>query len=175
MKATIIKYGLISGVLNALFMLSSMAYVYNKQNAEGSVVLGFSLMAFSFSVIYFAVKKHRNLNNNGFISFVNAFKIGLGISIIGACIYVIAWAIEFNFFMPDFLELYNKQAIKKLQLQNLSSEEIKLKIEELNKYSEMYKNPGYFFLFTFIEIFPVGLIISLISAIILKKTKLNNE
>jgi hypothetical protein len=43
------------------------------------------------------------------------------------------------------------------------------KIEQMEQLQEWYKNPFFFVLFTFIEVFPIGVAMSLVSALILKR------
>ena len=105
------------------------------------------------------------------ISFGEAFKIGLGISIVAAALYIITWMVLSETIAQDFMSEYYQSSIEKLRSSDLSQSEIEAKIKEMDKFQELYKNPLVKIGMTFLEIFPVGLIISLISALILKKSK----
>jgi hypothetical protein len=136
---------------------------------ENGMIYGFTLMFLAFSLIFVGTKITRDKYNDGFISFGKAFRVGLYITLIAATIYVIVWLIDYYMFIPDFGEKYAAQAVKKLQKSGASAEVIAKKAREMEDFSRMYKNPFFNALITYSEIVPVGLLVSLISAFILKK------
>jgi hypothetical protein len=102
------------------------------------------------------------------VSFGKAFRIGLYITLIASTFYVITWAIVYNFFLPDFMDVYTQQTLRGMAA-TATPAEIQETTAEMAKYKEMYKNPLFFALLTYMEILPVGLIVSLITALILKR------
>ncbi len=83
--------------------------------------------------------------------------------------YVIAWLIEYYLFVPDFMDKYTAHALAEAGKKGLSAPEMAEKAKEMEAYKEMYKNPLLIILFTYMEILPVGLVVSLICAIIFKR------
>ena len=126
-------------------------------------------MLLAFSLIFVGTKITRDKYNGGFISFGKAFRVGLFITLIAATIYVLVWLIDYYIFIPDFADKYAAQAVKKLQESGATAEAIAKKAKEMEDFSRMYKNPFFNTLITYSEIVPVGLLVSLISAFILKK------
>ena len=59
--------------------------------------------------------------------------------------------------------------VEKAKASGASPEAIRAKVEEMKKFKQMYDNPFFNAAMTFTEPFPVGLIITLISALILRK------
>ena len=127
------------------------------------------MMLLAFSLIFVGTKITRDKYNGGFISFGKAFRVGLFITLIAATIYVLVWLIDYYIFIPDFADKYAAQAVKKLQESGATAEAIAKKAKEMEDFSRMYKNPFFNTLITYSEIVPVGLLVSLISAFILKK------
>jgi hypothetical protein len=103
------------------------------------------------------------------ISFGKAFKVGFFMTLIASTIYVIVWLIEEHYFFPDFIDKYTAHELSKLQASGISAEKLASKTKELVDAKEMYKNPALKILFTYTEILPVGLVVTLISALILKR------
>lgn len=176
MKKNVLVFGLISGLVVSTLMAISMVTMYNNPDAGhggGSMIIGYLSMLVAFSLIFVAVKNYRDKQNGGVISFGKAFKIGLLIALIGSTMYVIMWALLYNFYMPDFMDRYCAQIIENAKPTS-SPAKIQELTEQMNTQKEMYKNPLFFVLFTYFEIFPVGLIVSLITALILKKKNATN-
>lgn len=169
MKKNILTFGIIAGILvSALISITTICY--QKQDFEGNMVLGFSVMILAFAFIFVGIKNYRDKFNNGIISFGKATQIGLSIAFIASTMYVITWLIAYYNFMPDFMEVMSAQSIEKIKLDKaLTSTDASAKIAEINSMKEMYKSPVLVVLFTYLEIFPVGLVITLISALILKR------
>jgi hypothetical protein len=81
----------------------------------------------------------------------------------------VTWEILYFHFLPDFMEKYSAHMVHKLQASGESSAVIQMKIEQLRKYKETYDNPLMNAAITFLEPFPIGLGITLISAAVLRK------
>jgi hypothetical protein len=172
MKRNILVYGLISGVLVSTFMLISMDYASHCEGSvayETSMLIGYASMLIAFSLVYVGIRNYRNKYNGGVISFGKAFKIGILIVLIASTLYVIAWMIDYFFFMPDFMDRYGANSIAKLKAGGASQLEIDKETIRMADMSRMYKNPIFTALFTYAEILPVGLIVTLISSLILKR------
>jgi flagellar biosynthesis protein FliQ len=171
MKKNVLVFGLISGLVVSLTMAISMLTVNNNPEIElgnTSLIVGYLSMLVAFSLIYVAVKNFRDKQNNGLISFGKAFLMGLYICLIASTMYVIVWAFIYNVYMPDFMDKYSEQMLKAARATGTPAE-IQEKTAEMAKYKELYKSPFFFTLMTYAEIIPVGLLVSLITALLLKK------
>ena len=123
-------------------------------------------MVVIFSLIFFGVRNYRNKRPGGFISFGKASKTGLLIALVASTIYVGVWLFYYYLFVPDFLDKYISHVLRECSPANLDA-----KTKEMENYKEMYKNPLFVILITYSEVLPVGMIVALVSALILKKNK----
>jgi hypothetical protein len=172
MKKNIIVYGLIAGIVVSIAMLSSVNYL---SHCEGNVdwgtsmLIGYASMLIAFSLVFVGIRNYRNKYNGGVISFGKAFKIGGLIVLIASTIYVIAWLIDYYFFIPDFMEKYSAQMLGELKASGASQAKIDEETKEMANFARMYKNPLFNAMITYTEILPVGLVVTLISSLILKR------
>lgn len=169
MKKIVIVCGLIAGLIVSVLMVISIAIYKSTGDFDNGMIYGYASMLLAFSLIFVGIKNYRDKYNNGIIGFGKAFKIGLFITLIASTIYVIVWLIDYYFFIPDFGEKYASYMLEKLKASGASQVEIVKQTKEMANFSEMYKNPIINALFTYLEILPVGLIITLISSLILKR------
>lgn len=173
MKRTVITNGLIAGIIVSVFMTISMLICKYNPNWEAtsySMLVGYLSMLIAFSMIYVGVKSFRDNYQDGSISFGKAFRIGLGITLIASTLYVVSWALVYHFVMPDFMDNYANNMLKRAAT-SATAAELQQKAAEMANMKEMYKNPVFFALFTYAEILPVGVVVSLIVALILKRRK----
>ena len=166
MKKTII-YGAIAGLLVTGVMLTGMAMIYDTDSA-GSMLFGYTTMLVGFSLIFVNIKVSRD-KNGGVISFGRAFRIGLGITLIASAIYVLGWMIEYYVFFPDFYDKCEIHQVAKLKAAGASLTAINAKAQEYEQIKKLTHNPLVHAFMTLIEILPVGLLVSLIAALILKR------
>lgn len=169
MTRIISVYGIIAGLIASSVMLLHMTSLASHPDMEHGMVIGFASMIIAFSLMFFGIRNYRDKQLNGVISFGKAFKIGAIIALIGSTMYVITWMIYMYNFWPNFMDVYTQSELNKLQKSGASAADIAKATKEMAGYKEMYKNPVYVFLFTYVEILPVGLIVALISALILKR------
>lgn len=163
MNKIILKNGLFGSIIVAALLVFVTMYMRANPEKEVSMLIGFTVMTLAFFFLVWGIKQQREANN-GSISFGKAFMTGFWISLIISTIYVLVWLIILYNFFPNFAEHYTDMAIQKA-----SPDEVAKVTEEMNSFKEMYKNPIMVILFTYIEILPLGIVISFISALILKK------
>ena len=168
MKKIILVNGLIGGIIVSAVMATAVASGYS---GAGGMIIGYASMLIAFSLIFVGIKNYRDKYNDGFISFGKAFKIGILITLIASTLYVATWLIEYFFFIPDFGDKYAAEMVDKLKASGASQLELDKKAKEMADFASMYKNPFFNALITYTEILPVGLIVTIISALILKKKK----
>lgn len=171
MKKTVLNYGLISGLIVSLWMSVTMLGFgcLGADNMELGMILGFAGMIIAFSFIFVAIKNYRDKFNGGTVSFGQAFLIGLFISLIASTFYVVTWLVIYYNFMPDFMDKYAAKVIEQAQASGAPAAEIKAQIAEMEHNKELYKNPIFVILFTYVEILPAGLLISIVTALFLKR------
>lgn len=169
MKKIVLVFGLIAGLIVTGMMIYSTMQVYKNENYKGSIVLGYTTMVIAFSLIFVGVKNFRDKYNQGIISFGKAFKTGLYITLVASTMYVLVWLVEYYVFMPDFAEKYASCVINDARSSGASQATLDAKAAELAKFEDMYKNPLFVILITYTEILPIGVLISLLSALLLKR------
>ena len=169
MKRITLSYGAIAGLIATVMMIISTTLHIQNPNFKGSEIIGFTGMFIAFIFIFLGIKNYRDKQNNGLISFGTAFKIGFLICFISSTMYVITWTVECYLFFPDFMEKYAANAIQQAEKSGITGGELAKTKEQMNNYIEWYKNPLLRTALTYMEILPIGLIITLISSLILKK------
>lgn len=167
MKNTIIKYGLISGAIATLCMVI-MTLVLKSYGFDNTAYVGFSLIILSMAVIYFGIKAYRDDKNEGQISFLNGLLIGLGIAVISSVCYSLMWLVVYYNFMPNFIEDYATFTTNQLKSSGASEAELSKNATQLQEFKDFYKTPFGIFAVTLIEPLPIGILIALVSAFILK-------
>ena len=166
MKKNIIVYGLIAGIVVSILMLISINSI---TDYDKSLFVGYASMLIAFSLVFVGIRNYRDKYNDGVVSFGKAFKIGIMIVVIASTMYAVVWLIAYFYFVPDYLETYSAKMIDKLKAGGASQMEIDSKAKEMESFARMYKNPFFNALMTYVEILPVGLIVTLISSLILKR------
>lgn len=165
MKKVALIYGGIAGLITG-----GMFFIMHPSDGqidfEGSEVGGYVTMIVALTAIFFAVKHHRDKTLNGKISFGKAFGVGLLVTLVASVIYVASWETYSATIGGDFADQYMAFIQQELGEQAKSDEKIQEEIEATAEMMEMYKNnAAYRIGLTFIEIFPIGFIISLFTAI----------
>jgi hypothetical protein len=168
MKRTILTFGLISGAVSALMMGVTMA-IANRIGLDRGAYVGYATIVLSCLFIYFGVRSYRENFSGGAITFARAFAVGLAIGVISCLCYVVAWEIIYYNFMPDFFDKYSAHEIAKLKASGASAAILQHQIDSMNQMKQLYANPLYNAALTFIEPFPVALLVTLISAVVLRK------
>ena len=164
MKKNILIFGLTIGVILCVNLFVMINMMYTKTDFKGNDVLGYTVMIVLFSLIYFGVRNYRNHYLDGKISFGKALQTGALIALVGSTVYVVVWLFYYYLFVPDFIDVYTEYVLK-----NSEPGEVQAKKTEMANFKEMYKNPLFVILITYFEVLPIGLVVALVSAFIVKR------
>ena len=170
MKKIIITYGLISGgILAAMTAVMVPLCMSGTVDFSNGAVVGYSAMILAYIAVFLGIRNYRENHCGGAITFGKAFKVGILITLVTSAVYVIGWEIVYWNFLPDFGEKYAAYSIEKLRRDGGTAAEIAQMQKHMANFIEWYKNPFYNVGMTFLEVFPVGLIVTLVSAAILRR------
>jgi ethanolamine transporter EutH len=159
-------FGLISGGLVGIFLIGSIL-----TNFKGGAWYGYSTMIIALSLVYVGVRNFRDKYNDGVISFGKALKLALGITLVASTIYVLVWLVEFYGFMPDFMEKYAAMLAQQAKATTSDPAALQKRLAGIESIRIAYRNPIMVVLYTYLEIVPVGIIISLLTALLLKRKR----
>jgi hypothetical protein len=170
MKKIVLTFGLISGAILAAMMAIIMPLCMNGTiDFDNAEIIGYTTMVLSFIAVFFGIRTYRENAGRGAITFGKAFQVGILITVISSVVYVLSWEIVYFNFLPDFVDKYAAATISKMQDAGATPAAVAAKKTEMDTFKELYKNPLFNVGMTFLEVFPVGLIVTLVSAAILRK------
>ncbi len=172
MGRTLLTYGLIAGAIagTALFIVSLV--FDGEPPMDYGMALGYASMLVALSVVFVAVKRHRDSAGGGVIRFWTALGLGLGISLVASLVYVLAWELTMLVIGKDFAAMFARLFVEQATSQGLTGDALAAAQRQASEFETMYRNPLLRLPMTFIEIFPVGVLVSLFSAAVLRNPRL---
>lgn len=180
MKRTVLVFGLIAGGIVSAFMGTSMAIAGCSDGTDFgpmSMVIGYASMLIAFAFIFIGIKSQRDKIQGGTISFGRGLSVGLLIAFIASTLYVITWAVEYHYFMPDFMDKYAEHMASSMDTTGMTPEAVQVAkaaaAREATEMKAIYDTPAGFTLMTYAEILPLGILVALISAAILRRKPQN--
>jgi Protein of unknown function (DUF4199) len=174
MKKIVLIYGLIAGViLGAMFFVTAPFWDNGMLTFDNGMYVGYGTMVVSLSLVFFGVKSYRDNLQNGTITFGRAFKVGILIMLIACVMYALSWEVAIRTVSRGFAEqceLHYVQNVKDDAIEDGKTEaEVQAEVNDVKRNFELYENPVIRFGFSIMEILPVGLIITLLSAALLRR------
>jgi hypothetical protein len=168
---TILKYGIIAGLLVGVPLFTMTVTGGDHPTAPYSMLIGYSIMLIALSAVFLGIKQHRDSALGGVISFWSAFGLGLAISFVAGIFYVLAWESALAVTHMDFAGGYAKAIIAQQQAKGVSGAALAKLTADMEQFKAQYANPLYRLIMTFAEIFPVGVLVSLVSAALLRNSR----
>ncbi len=169
MLRTITIHGLYAGIILGLF--AAVTAMTGPPPEPWGMMLGYLAMLIALSMVFLGTKRHRDLARGGVIRFWPAFGFGLAISLVAGILYVIAWEASLAASGADFIGDYSARLIADMKARGASPEEIAKFSAEMAKLKADYADPLFRLPLTFLEITPVGLLVSLVSAGLLRNPR----
>lgn len=170
MKKIVLIYGIIAGVIvGAMLMITMPLYESGTLKFDNGEWLGYTTMVIALSMVFFGVKSYRDNHLGGSITFGNALKVGLLITLVAALMYAFSWEITRSTMKGDLLTLMGEKQIEKMKAGGATEAALVEAKKKMDDFAVMYRNPFIRFGITLMEIAPVGILISLLSATLLRK------
>ena len=167
MLRTAIIFGLLAGSIQVI--IGQLAFSWGESNPEWGEALGYSVMLAALSMIYFGIRNQRDQKQGGQMTFGQGVQLGLIITLIASVFYVVGWMVYYqNGGGVAMMEAYWQTQVEQIQQSGQSAAEISEQITRLEEMRESYSNPWVMAGFSFLEIFPIGLLITLLAAFLLR-------
>jgi len=170
MLRMILAFGLAAGLVVAIPMCLMVTNSESGSTAQ-SYLVGYLVMLVGLSLVFVGVKRYRDHVLGGVIRFAPALGMGLAISAIAGVIYVIGWEITLAVTNYAFVDSYAAATIEAKRASGASAAEIAAVVAQMAEFKTQYANPWFRLPMTFVEIFPVGVLVSLISAALLRNSR----
>jgi len=174
MRKTVLTFGLISGAIAAAMMLVTLPFV-DKIGWERGEILGYTSIVLAALMVFFGIRSYRENVAGGRLSFGRGFAVGILITLISSACYVATWEVIYYKFMPDFTAKYAAHMVERAKASGASQQKLDETQQKAKQFQQMYQNPAVNIALTFMEVFPIGLAVTLISAGILRKRQLTPQ
>ena len=168
MKSDVLKYGLLSGLALAVLMAVTVPFEHHT-SARWGMAVGYTTMVLSFLVVFVGVKNYRDVVCGGTIGFGRALAGGALMMLISCACYVAMWEVLVATVEKNFAHDYALSMTKRAQNSGLQGAALEAKMEEIRKFEETYSNPVYRMAMTLLEPLPVGLVMALVTAGVLRR------
>jgi hypothetical protein len=168
------KYAFIYGGIGGAIAVSviSATIAMHLSNHTSSVWLGYLVMLAALSLIFVGVKRYRDVECGGVIRFWRALGLGAGAAVVAAIFYAAGWEIFLAASGYDFIADYSAAMVNGMRAEGASPAAIQAQVADLGEMAKMYNNPMIRFAMISAEILPVGLVVALVSAALLRNPKL---
>ena len=167
----ILSYGAVAGLIVGVPLFGLTVAMNGHPPLPYGVALGYLTMLIALSTVFAAIKRRRDADLGGVIRFWPAFGLGIGISVVAGVFYVLAWEAALAVTHMDFAAGYAKLLIEQQQAKGVTGEALARFTADMEQFKIQYANPLYRLPMTFAEIFPVGLLVSLVSAGLLRNSR----
>ena len=168
-------YGLLSGLVIMAVLITGLTLVPHGEGLGGTVHtvwFGYLVMLVALTFVFVAVKRYRDIECGGVIRFVRAFLIGLATSGVAALAYVAIWEVYLAATDYAFMGEYVEAMLRQSEAAGVTGAALAAQRAEWEALTAQYNsNPLMRVMFTFIEIAPAGLLVSLVSAALLRNPK----
>jgi hypothetical protein len=171
MTRIVLLYGAIAGLIVAVPMVALMLLLTEQTAPDNGALYGYLVMIVALTAVFLGIKRYRDHVHGGVVKFVPALLVGLAISAVASVFYTIGWEISLAASGFDFGKAYSRAMIEAAQARGASALEVQQVADQAADFARRYANPLYRLPITFVEIFPIGAVISLISAALLRNSR----
>ena len=170
MKKTVIRYGIFASLLMVLlsaidfFVLAKMASLAVQELA------GYLTMLLSMVFVFIGIRYYRDHVNGGILSFWQGVKIGLLIVLLPSLCFGLFDILYTKVIHPGWMNEYYAKYLERIKT-STPPDQLDAMIKKVTAEKEMFSNPLLQFLLMSLTVFIIGFIVTIISAITLRRSK----
>ncbi len=165
-----LTYGLSSGAVILVTLVAGIT-LGDRNSVFSTAWFGYLVMLAALTFIFVGVKRYRDVEAGGVTGFGQAFAVGLGIAVAAALAYVVLWEAYLAATHYAFMDEYIAGIVRARHAAGVSATAMAQEVAGLERMRVQYRNPLYRIPMTFLEIFPVGLLVALVSAAVLRNPR----
>jgi hypothetical protein len=162
---------LINGLISGVVAIAGIGGTIVLSGGHGSLWLGYLIMLVALSAILVGVKQYRDQTLGGVIKFHTALLIGLGIAVVASIVYALVWDVYLAMTHYSFMDKYISETLAAKRAAGVTGAAYQKLVSQMEALRQQYANPLFRLPMTFMEIFPVGLLIALVSAALLRNPR----
>lgn len=166
-----LAYGGAAGAVVIAVIIVGIALSGGDAGHAGSAWLGYLVMLVALTLVFVGVKRYRDREKGGVIRFLPALGVGLSIAAVAGVVYVALWEAYLAFTDYGFIRAYADAALEAKKAKGLDAAALEAEAARIEVLVRRYANPLFRLPMTFMEIFPVGALIALVSAAILRNPR----
>jgi len=167
MKNTVLAFGLLSGALAVAMMLATLPFIRSMELGTSDLI-GYSSIAISALVLFFGIRSHRE-RAGGQLTFGRGLGVGILITLISSACYMAAFQVVYFKAMPDFGEKFSACMVERARAGGATEREIDETAATAAALKRLYDRPATNAALTFATTFPVGLVMSVFAAAVLRR------
>lgn len=166
----ILLYGLAAGLLAGVLVFALVVEFKGPPPRHGIVMLDLILLL-ALTPVFIGIKRWRDVDQGGTVRLWPAFALGLGISLVAGLVYAMAWQATLALSTQDFGTEWVQIHMPRQSANGLSEADLARLAAETDQFKARYANPLYRFGVSLWEILPIGLLVSLLSAALLRNPR----
>lgn len=175
MKRIVLIFGLIAGLITSATLLTMLLVSRGSDTVpEHGEVIGYSSMLIAFITIFVGIRTYRE-QNGGRITFGQGFRVGMLITLVASTMYVATWQVYYYNFAPDFIEKYSARQLETMRAAGASDAVLAKEKQKMDEFAQLYRNPLVNIGFSYMEIVPLGFIVTLVAAGALRRKSTADE
>ncbi len=160
MKNYILRYGLLAGIVLIVLGLLNWFTIAQWIGYQASEIFGYSSIVLSLMAIPLGIRYFQKKLNGGRVTFLESLKIGLGITLVTSTVMFFYSLVYFSILGDEFMEWYQN---------SMSVEEWRAIEVQMKGMPAFTRTHGFQSLVMFVTTFMIGVIITLLSAVILPR------
>ena len=170
MVRIVVFYGLIAGAVVFTGIVGSIV-VSHGAPPHSTAWLGYLVMLVAMSAIVVGMRDYRDRTLGGVIKLHTGFMIGLGIAAVASAAYAAVWEIYLAVTHYSFMDRYAGEILAEKRAAGVTGATYARAVAEVEALRRNYANPAYRVATTFMEVFPIGFVVALASAVLLRNPK----
>ncbi len=168
MKKIVLRYGLYATLLIVTVSAFNLLVLTKIAGQAGQEIAGYLTIFLSTLFVFLGIRQYRDVENGGVLGFWEGMKIGLLIVLIPSIFFGLFDLLYTEVINPGWMQEYYSQYMEKIK-NTLPPDQLADALKKAAAEKELFSNPLIQFLLMAATVFIIGIIVTIISAVSLKR------